>query len=41
MKDVLSTLKGARLIGELVLDGLRIRHYLLSDGRVLEVRKHF
>jgi hypothetical protein len=36
MGDLLVAVRGARLIGELVVNGCRIRHYLLKDGRVLE-----
>lgn len=37
IKHILSALKGARLIGEMVVGGELIRHYLLPDGRVLEI----
>jgi len=36
MSDLLKAVRGARLIGELVVNGLLVRHYLLADGRVLE-----
>lgn len=37
MKDILHALKGARLIAEMEDGSVRIRHYLLPDGMVLEV----
>lgn len=38
MKDVLKALQGSRLIAEGVeKDGRKVRHYLLLNGKVLEI----
>jgi hypothetical protein len=37
MKDLLSAVRGARVIARGVDNGRKIIHYLLDDGRVLEV----
>ncbi len=37
MRDILRALKGTRLIGQLVVGGEVIRHYLLPNGQVLEI----
>jgi len=37
MRDMLVAMKGARLIAKGVEEGREILHYLLPDGRVLEL----
>lgn len=37
MRDLLKALKGARIIAQGVEGGRKIIHYLLDDGRVVEV----
>lgn len=37
MREILKALEGARLIATGVYGGRKISHYLLPDGRVLEV----
>ena len=39
MKELLKVMRGARIIAEGIENGLRIIHYLLRDGRVVEVVK--
>lgn len=37
MRELLSALRGARLLAKGYEDGAAIFHYLLTDGRVLEI----
>jgi len=37
MKELLKALRGARIIAEGVKKGRKIIHYLLADGRVVEI----
>ncbi len=37
MKELLKALRGARIIAEGVESGRKITHYLLADGRVVEI----
>jgi hypothetical protein len=37
MKDLLTALRGSRLLAEGVYGRRMVRHYLMPDGRVLEV----
>jgi len=37
MKQLLKALRGARIIAEGMEHGRKITHYLLADGRVVEI----
>ena len=37
MKELLKALRGARIIAEGMENGRKIIHYLLADGRVVEI----
>lgn len=37
MREILHALKGARLIAKGIHEGRKVLHFLLTDGRVLEI----